>query len=87
MRRSSPDTFLSTMSAPHATTPGINNVDNTVEGFLASAHPWWVPPVEDLAFSGLYNSAVGAVVDGTTPVREQHCHECELRHLRHVHDA
>ena len=57
------------MSAPHATTPGINNVDNTVEGFLASAHPWWVPPVEDLAFSGLYNSAVGAVVDGTTPVQ------------------
>ena len=38
------------MSAPHATTPGINNVDNSVEGFLASAHPDAVPPVMDLAF-------------------------------------
>jgi hypothetical protein len=57
------------MSAPHATTPGINNVDNSVEGFLASSHPDRVPPVEDLAFSGLYNSAVGAVVDGDTPVQ------------------
>jgi len=45
-----------------------NNVDNTVESFLASAHPDAVPPVMDLAFSGLYNSAVGAVVDANTPV-------------------
>jgi hypothetical protein len=52
------------MTAPS----GGSNVNNSVEGFLASAHPWWVPPVEDLAFSGLYNSAVGAVVDANTPV-------------------
>jgi hypothetical protein len=57
------------MSGPHVTTPGINNVDNSVEGFLGSAHPDAVPPVMDLAFSGLYNSAVGAVVDGDTPVQ------------------
>ncbi len=57
------------MSAPHDTTPGINNVDNTVEGFLASAHPDAVPPVRDLAFSEQYNSAVGMAVDGTTPVQ------------------
>ena len=56
------------MSAPHVTTPGINNVDNTVEGFLASSHPDRIPPVAELAFSGLFNSVVGAVVDGTTPV-------------------
>ena len=57
------------MSAPHVTTPGINNVDNTVESFLSSSHPDRVPPVQDLAFSGLFNSVVGAVVDGTTPVK------------------
>jgi hypothetical protein len=45
-----------------------NNVNNSVESFLASAHPDSVPPVKDLAFSGLYNSAVGAVVDSDTPV-------------------
>ena len=47
---------------------GVNNVNNTVESFLASLHPDRVPPVESLAFSGLYNSAVGAVVDANTPV-------------------
>ena len=57
------------MSAPHVTTPGINNVDNTVESFLSSSHPDRVPPVQDLAFSGLFNSVVGAVVDGTTAVQ------------------
>ena len=46
----------------------FNNVNNTVERFLASAHPDSEPPVKDLAFSGLYNSVVGAVVDGNTPV-------------------
>jgi len=56
------------MSAPHVTTPGINNVDNTVESFLSSSHPDRVPPVQDLAFSGSFNSVVGHVVDGTTPV-------------------
>jgi hypothetical protein len=56
------------MSAPHVTTPGINNVDNTVESFLSSSHPDRVPPVQDLAFSGLFNSVVGAVVDGNTRV-------------------
>ncbi len=44
-----------------------NNVDNTVESFLASAHPDAVPSVMDLAFSGQYNSVVGAVVDSSTP--------------------
>ena len=44
-----------------------NNVDNTVESFLASAHPDRVPRVEDLAFSGSYNSAVGMAVDPSTP--------------------
>ena len=48
--------------------PGFTNVNNTVESFLASAHPDAVPPVEDLAFSGQFNSVVGAVVDGNTPV-------------------
>ena len=57
------------MSAPHVTTPGINNVDNTVESFLSSSHPDRVPPVQDLAFSGQYNSAVGMAVGGTTPVQ------------------
>jgi hypothetical protein len=52
------------MTAPS----GGSNVNNSIEGFLSSAHPWWVPPVEGLAFSGLYNSAVGAVVDANTPV-------------------
>jgi hypothetical protein len=52
------------MSAP----PEFNNDNNTVESFLASAHPDAVPPVSDLAFSGLYNSAVGAVVGADTPV-------------------
>jgi hypothetical protein len=47
---------------------GISNVNNSVEGFLASAHPDAVSPVKDLAFSGLYNSVVGAVVDANTPV-------------------
>ena len=56
------------MTAPRCTTAGINNVNNSVEGFLASSHPDRVPPVEDLAFSGQYNSVVGTVVDGTTPV-------------------
>ncbi len=55
------------MTAPY---PGsaTNNVNNSVESFLDSAHPDAVPPVMDLAFSGLYNSAVGAVVDSNTPV-------------------
>ena len=59
------------MTAPYPTGPAqiqINNVNNTVESFLASAHPDRVPPVQDLAFSGLFNSVVGAVVDGNTPV-------------------
>jgi hypothetical protein len=56
------------MSAPFTGSTGLNNVNNSVEGFLSSLHPWWVPPVEDLAFSGLYNSAVGAVVDANTQV-------------------
>jgi hypothetical protein len=56
------------VTAPYPRQSGINNVNNTVEGFLSSAHPDAVPPVKDLAFSGLYNSVVGAVVDGTTPV-------------------
>jgi hypothetical protein len=46
----------------------LSNNNNSVEGLLSSAHPDAVPPVKDLAFSGLYNSAVGAVVDGNTPV-------------------
>jgi hypothetical protein len=46
----------------------LNNVNNTVEGFLSSGHPDAVPPVKDLAFSGLYNSVVGDVVDANTPV-------------------
>ena len=56
------------VSAPCCGETGLSNANNTVEGFLASAHPWWVPPVEDLVFSGLYNSVVGAVVDANTPV-------------------
>jgi hypothetical protein len=56
------------MTAPGAGTTGLNNVNNSVESFLASSHPDRVPPVESLAFSGLFNSAVGAVVDGNTPV-------------------
>ena len=56
------------MTAPGAGTTGLNNVNNSVESFLASSHPDRVPPVEDLAFSGLFNSVVGAVVDGNTPV-------------------
>ena len=56
------------MSAPCCGVTVINNVNNTVEGLLASAHPDSVPPVIDLAFSGLYNSVVGAVVDANTPV-------------------
>ena len=56
------------MTAPDASCTVCNNVNNSVEGFLSSSHPDRVPPVEDLAFSGLYNSAVGAVVDGNTPV-------------------
>jgi hypothetical protein len=52
------------MSAP----PGFSNANNSVESFLASAHPDAVPPIRDLAFSGLFNSVVGAVVDGNTPV-------------------
>ena len=56
------------MTAPYPTgTAQMMNVNNTVEGFLASAHPDRVPPVEDLAFSGSYNSAVGAVVGGAPP--------------------
>jgi hypothetical protein len=35
---------------------------------VTSSHPDRVPPVEDLAFSGQFNSVVGAVVDGNTPV-------------------
>jgi hypothetical protein len=52
------------MSGP----PGYTSVNNTVESFLASAHPDAAPPVRELTFSGLYNSVVGAVVDGATPV-------------------
>ena len=58
--------FDMTAAVPACTV--CNNVNNTVESFLASAHPDRVPPVRDLAFSGLYNSVVGAVVDGNTPV-------------------
>ncbi len=64
------------MTAPHVGTPGINNVNNTVESFLASAHPDRVPPVKDLAFSGLFNSVVGAVVDGNTPVLNSTAASC-----------
>jgi hypothetical protein len=56
------------VTAPSVGQTPVHNVNNTAESFLASAHPWWVPPVEDLAFSGLYNSVVGAVVDANTPV-------------------
>jgi hypothetical protein len=57
------------MSAPYAGSgTSLNNVNNTVESFLASAHPDAAPPVKDLAFSGLFNSFVGAVVDSNTPV-------------------
>jgi hypothetical protein len=56
------------MTAPCCGLTYLNNVNNTVAGFLARAHPDAVPPVKDLAFSGLYNSVVGAVVDGNTPV-------------------
>ena len=55
------------MSAPYIG-GNFKNANNTVESFLASAHPDAVPPVRDLAFSGLYNSVVGAVVDRNTPV-------------------
>jgi hypothetical protein len=55
------------MTAPLPARASVN-VNNSVEGFLSSAHANAAPPVEDLAFSGLYNSAVGAVVDGNTPV-------------------
>jgi hypothetical protein len=55
-------------TAPCCGATDLNNVNNTVEGFLGSAHPDRIPQVEDLAFSGLYNSVVGAVVDGNTPV-------------------
>lgn len=55
------------MTAPCCGTV-LQNVNNTVEGFLASAHPDSVPPVKDLVFSGLYNSVVGSVVDADTPV-------------------
>ena len=72
------------MSAPYHWWQ-LKNVNNTVESFLASAHPWWVPPVKDLAFSGLYNSVVGAVVDGNTPVVNSTAGSS--RHLRHVHEA
>ena len=56
------------MTAPGVGLADVNNVNNTVESFLASAHPDRVPPIESLAFSGLFNSVVGAVVDGNTPV-------------------
>ena len=56
------------MTAPDPTFPVLNNVNNTVESFLASAHPDRVPPVRDLAFSGQYNSAVGIAVGSSTPV-------------------
>ena len=56
------------MTAPAPTCTVCTNVNNTVESFLDSAHPDRVPPVEDLAFSGLFNSLVGAVVDGNTSV-------------------
>ena len=56
------------MTAPNPYCTVCNNINNSVQGFLSSSHPDRVPPVQDLAFSGLYNSAVGAVVDGTTPV-------------------
>ena len=56
------------MTAPCCGEAGLKNVNNTVEGFLGSAHPDRVPQVEDLTFSGLYNSVVGAVVDANTPV-------------------
>jgi hypothetical protein len=56
------------MTAPAPTCTACNNVNNTVESFLGSKNPDAVTPVMDLAFSGSYNSAVGAVVDGATPV-------------------
>ena len=55
------------MSAPYIG-GNFKNANNTVESFLDSAHSDAAPPVMDLAFSGLYNSVVGAVVDGNTPV-------------------
>ena len=56
------------MTAPNPTCTVCNNVNNSVESFLASAHPDAVPPVTDLAFSGSYNSVVGAAVDADTSV-------------------
>ena len=56
------------MTAPDASCTVCTSVNNSVESFLASSHPDRVPPVEDLAFSGQYNSVVGTIVDGTTPV-------------------
>ena len=64
-------TFLARHVSFEMTAPGGepgHNDNNSVESFLASSHPDGVPPVEDLAFSGLFNSVVGAVVDGNTRV-------------------
>ncbi len=56
------------MTAPEPSCTVCNNVNNTVESFLDSAHPDGVHGVMDLAFSGSYNSAVGMTVGGDTPV-------------------
>ena len=40
------------MSAPYPDGTGSNNVNNTVESFLDSAHPDAAPPVKSLTFSG-----------------------------------
>ena len=71
--QAAPDATFVTRHVSFAMTPPccgsvLKNVNNTVEGFLGSAHPDAVPPVKDLAFSGLYNSVVGAVVDANTSV-------------------
>ena len=45
-----------------------NNFDNPVEKLSCQRTPrTGSPPVEDLAFSGSYNSAVGMAVDPSTP--------------------
>jgi hypothetical protein len=51
------------MMSPYDGAGYLPEVHNTVAGFLNSAHK-----VYDLAFSGLFNDVVGAVVGPTTPV-------------------